>query len=157
IGDVRTLDFTGARTDDLAASFRFSQVSDAGAVPVKLASGDAYRLATRLTPPPPTDKLATARVVKMEFAAPELTKSIKDAADAHTKGVEQPYDQAKKLESWLQSGYYSDGGLGSKIAPGHNLRRLDNLLTASQLVGNGEQYAAAMAVMAEHLNLPARV
>jgi hypothetical protein len=66
-------------------------------------------------------------------------------------------------EVFATQGYFSDGGEGvrgttSESAPGHSLARLERFFTEEVgFVGNAEQYAATMAVMARSLGLPARV
>ena len=57
-------------------------------------------------------------------------------------------------------GKYSDGVRKSEqiYHPGHNVQRLsDGFVNAQQMVGNDEQYAAAMALLASEIGVPARV
>jgi hypothetical protein len=76
---------------------------------------------------------------------------------------------AKKLCDNLQTrGYFSNGqegdadagdiSIGSNaVLSGHGLDRINQLLTAQQMRGDDEQYASAMALMAQVEGLPARV
>jgi hypothetical protein len=63
-------------------------------------------------------------------------------------------EQLRALEKGLQEGYYLTG---PKSRPGHSLERISSMLTADMLVGDDEQYAVAMALMARQLGIPARV
>jgi hypothetical protein len=58
-----------------------------------------------------------------------------------------------------QRGRYSDGAFGWEVqfARGQDRVRLDDFLNGPHTVGNDEQYAAAMALVATRLRVPARV
>jgi len=79
-------------------------------------------------------------------------------------GATTPYEQARTLEQlFATQGYFSDGGAevsgtSSESAPGHSLARMERFFSDEVgFIGNAEQYASAMAVMARALGLPARV
>lgn len=68
-----------------------------------------------------------------------------------------PIEIARTLEQrFAASGWYSDG-LSDQTPAGHGADRMTALLEADHMVGNAEQYASAMALMARSLGLPARV
>jgi hypothetical protein len=57
-----------------------------------------------------------------------------------------------------EHGAYSDGGPGeTEYLPGHSLGRLTAFFNAPRPVGDDEQYAAAFALVANDLGMPARV
>ena len=56
----------------------------------------------------------------------------------------------------IRDSYYSDGSTSASPA-GHTSARIASLLTQPALVGDEEQYAVTMALMARELGLPARV
>ncbi|MCL2090643.1 MAG: transglutaminase-like domain-containing protein [Micrococcales bacterium] len=70
-----------------------------------------------------------------------------------------PVGQARALASWLsENGYFSHGLDGEHPSlPGHGAARMSRLLDAPPMVGDGEQYASALALMARSMNLRARV
>lgn len=157
-GVTRAVTFTGPRRDDLAESFRFNSVSETAAMPIRLAPGDGYEIDTVLAVDPAPGALAGRPVVNLRTPfIPELPLGFADVAAKRTAGAVDAYGKARKLEEWLRNGYYSDGGKGTTIAPGHSIRRLSEFVAADQPVGDAEQYAAAMAVLARTLGLPARV
>ena len=68
---------------------------------------------------------------------------------------------ARSLQAGLADrGWFSHGVAGSADFPslsGHGADRITTLLTGDIMVGDGEQYASAMALMAREMGLPARV
>lgn len=67
------------------------------------------------------------------------------------------YEQLSVIEAKLRDeGFYSDGSDG-KSRSGHNRERLATMFTATQWIGDDEQYATAMALMAHQLGIPVRV
>jgi hypothetical protein len=58
-----------------------------------------------------------------------------------------------------ERGRYSDGAFGWEVqfARGQDQARLDDFMNGPHMVGNDEQYAAAMALVATRLRVPARV
>lgn len=68
-----------------------------------------------------------------------------------------PYEQLTAIESKLRTeGYYSDGS-NSRSLSGHTSWRLGTFLAAPSMIGDDEQYATTMALMALRLGIPARV
>lgn len=65
---------------------------------------------------------------------------------------------AATLEQEFRRGFYSDGKAGQAPSnAGHGVRRLTDLITPEDMIGNDEQYASAMAVAAQAAGLSARV
>ncbi|WEV47109.1 transglutaminase domain-containing protein [Bifidobacterium sp. ESL0690] len=80
--------------------------------------------------------------------APALTgKQASDGATAATLAT------ALKTKGWFSHGLAGD----YPSLPGHGNFRIDSMLGGTAMVGDSEQYASAMAMMARELNLPARV
>ena len=73
-------------------------------------------------------------------------------AAAATAGSSFPYEQAVRLADWLRRSYRFD----PTALPGHTYRQLEFFLTSGKR-GTSEQFAAAFAVLARTLGLPARV
>lgn len=107
-GQVTSVQFTGARRTELADSFRFDRTTDAGAVPVKLQSGDTYRVRTRLIADPAPSELSGRAPARLAAApTPDLSDEVKTAALKHTEGAADAGGKSKKLEEWLRNGLYS--------------------------------------------------
>jgi transglutaminase-like putative cysteine protease len=159
IGDVRAIEFRGPRAEELRRSFRFNRQAEAGAAPLLLQAGDGYRLTSVLTRSPDEAALKAAQV-DARFAVPppaDLPSVLEKKARELVNPTDPPYVQAKALESWFRDGYYSDGGAGTGIAPGHSVSRIIDFLKLPKPVGNAEQYAASMGVLGRILGLPTRV
>lgn len=69
-----------------------------------------------------------------------------------------PMAQLTAMQQRFRQGYYSDGLVGQAASlPGHGAARISTLLSGRTMVGDDEQYAVAMALMADQLGYPARV
>jgi transglutaminase-like putative cysteine protease len=171
VGSTRSVHFEGERARQLAASFRYNRATRSAALPDRLGAGDAFTLDAQL-PFPVDEALARTRAplgTDQLPPVPPLPETITRRATALTVDATTAYDKAKALASALHDGtselrtYYSDGGAGSEqtgaaSASGHSLARLIRFLDArGGLVGDAEQYAATMALMARWLGLPAQV
>ena len=76
-------------------------------------------------------------------------------AGGQSKGGEAAQSLADRLR---ESGWFSHGLNGDYPSrAGHGNYRIDQLLAGSAMVGDSEQYASAMALMARSLGLPSRV
>ena len=93
------------------------------------------------------------RVEGTPDAVPLLAEEIAGTATT-------PLEIARKLESALADNGWFSHGVSETDYPslsGHGADRIITLLTGSLMVGDDEQYASAMALMARHMGLPARV
>jgi hypothetical protein len=90
-----------------------------------------------------------------------IPSAVKTFADAHGQVSGGPLARVAALARYLKAnGRYSDGGNGlAEDTAGHSEGRLTTFLESStrQIVGDGEQYAATMALLANYVGVPARV
>ncbi len=84
---------------------------------------------------------------------------IQAFASAHAGGAGSPIARVLTLAAYLKdNGRYSDGGgTQASVAAGHSSGRLTAFLESAQIIGDDEQYAAAMALLANAVGVPARV
>jgi len=72
-----------------------------------------------------------------------------------------PIEQLRAIESAMSDAYLSHGstsaGSNAPSLAGHGADRMNVFLTSKYMVGDGEQYASAFALMARSLGFPARV
>ena len=81
---------------------------------------------------------------------------VKNATD-WTQGATSAYEQLSMIEQKLRTeGFYSDGS-DNRSRAGHTAERLAYMFNQEQWVGDDEQYAASMALMATQLGIPTRV
>jgi hypothetical protein len=78
-----------------------------------------------------------------------------------TDRVDGQWEKVAAVAKALQDGAYTDGGTPGDyqnvFLPGHSLLRMSQFMKSTQLAGNDEQYAAAYALVANRLGVPARV
>lgn len=88
-----------------------------------------------------------------------IPESLTSLATATTSGQKPTGQTAQMLATVLhEHGWLSHGAQGEYPSPpGHSSYRLDAMMSADLMVGDDEQYASAMALMARQVGLPARV
>lgn len=156
-GDLRGVDFTGVGKLDQRGTLYYNSDTGTALVTSGLTDGAAYTV--QEVPPATFSDAQLAQWGPRDVSLPP-SRGVPDAigklaaeytADAHT-----PIEQLRALEKHLQQGYYSNGQDGNSLS-GHSEARISSMLSSPQLVGDDEQYAVAMALMARQLGLPARV
>ncbi|MFK3576385.1 DUF3488 and transglutaminase-like domain-containing protein [Bifidobacterium thermacidophilum] len=116
---------------------------------------------TGIIPRMPTDKEIVNAAIslisqpKAEDVPDSVDKLANATADGQASGGEAAQSIAKQLK---ESGWFSHGLDGDyPSSAGHGNYRIDQLLAGSAMVGDSEQYASAMALMARSLGMPSRV
>lgn len=143
------------RRDDL----RYNVETQTALLPTWLKRGDNYWFAARI----PDDSLTADMGVGPDLD-PEvyersafLDETAQGFLAQHADPISALLAAAKQLR---RKGRYSDGARGWEVrfTDGHDVERLGQLfLFAPQIVGNDEQYAAALALLATRMRIPARV
>ena len=154
-----------------ASGVRFEHAGDAdafyyntGTHSAIYSSGTAAGLTyteTGIMPVVPTDdqigkaKASSVSQPQAQDVPDSVEKFATAVAGGQSKGGEAALALANKLK---ESGWFSHGLTGDyPSSPGHGNYRLDQLLAGTAMVGDSEQYASAMALMARSLGLPSRV
>lgn len=161
-GWFERIEFSGERGDELAEAFRYNVVTGTGAVTAGLRAGDRFTATVTLPPEPPADW-------QQSSAAPVPQPPVEQVPDAvGERAVEFSGDQttdgqrvATIAEYLNANGKFSHGDerQGEARSPaGHSASRVALLLEQTdRMVGDAEQYAATMALMARDRGVPARV
>lgn len=154
-----------------ASSVKFAESSDADSFyyntdtmsaiyPSRTSEGLTYT-ETGIMPNVPTDKeiaKADASSISQPKAddVPDCVDKLAAAiAGGQSKGGETAQALADKLK---ETGWFSHGLAGDYPSnAGHGNYRINQLLAGNAMVGDSEQYASAMALMARSLGLPSRV
>jgi hypothetical protein len=155
-GLVSRVDFAGPRAPELTASLHYHRDLSAGIVTARLREGDTYTVTTRLVEPVlPEDAQPYGRPDLSAGAHALLSPKVAE----WTTGATDLPGRLAAVADWLRThGAYTDGGEGeSHFLPGHGIGRLTTFLQDPQPAGNDEQYAAAYALAANYLGIPARV
>jgi hypothetical protein len=145
-----------------AGGLYFNPLTDTAISTAGIASGDEY--AVRVVEPkrPDDAQLARAQFAPVTLPAVDGVPQVLQAKAGDILGDSQtPLERVRTLESYFQKfGAFSNGLIAEGQVPslsGHGAGRLRAMLTAKQMVGDDEQYAVTMALMARQLGIPARV
>ncbi|MFC7361898.1 DUF3488 and transglutaminase-like domain-containing protein [Nocardioides astragali] len=159
VGALQSMTFETSDARAKAEVFRYNLATSTAVVPSGLQPGDRYSF----TAVQPDDVLTPETVGSAETASlPPGAAFIQGPAEKWTeKAGTDPMDRVLAAAEHLKSeGRYSDGiGRTERIyVGGHSVWRLsDEFVNAPQIVGNDEQYAATMALIANEIGVPARV
>lgn len=173
VGVTTGVVFASDRATELSEDLRYNVATGTAAVPDGTEPGDRYRLAA-IVPDEHRD---------LEDGHPDPNVSVPDVTvppEVRARAVElggrpgdSPLARARAIERWLRSAddvdsetdraYFSDGYQDERSdaplsLPGHGVDRMREMLDDSGFViGDEEQFASAMALMARALGLPSRV
>ncbi|MDF2443660.1 MAG: hypothetical protein JWR01_1863 [Subtercola sp.] len=161
-GSVDAVTFTGAddRAKDLSDSLHYNAATGVSLSTVGLSKGDTYSMDVSIPVIPSDDALKTDSIAGVTM--PKVS-GVADAVSAlgsnYAGDASDPLSQIRNLATSLsQNGFFSHGLEGeSPSRAGHGEERLSAMLSAPQMVGDDEQYAVMMALMARELGYPARV
>lgn len=147
---------------EAAGGLRYNDATGAAVLTGGVHRGLRYGVDVVVPRVPSTDEIGSAP--GSDIAQPDLTgepdaAAITAADVARDAGT--PVQIAEALSTWLkEKGYFSHGIVDAgdyASLSGHGADRITSLLAGDIMVGDGEQYAAAMALMARAMGLPARV
>ncbi|AZS42668.1 hypothetical protein BWL13_00203 [Microbacterium oleivorans] len=160
VGSARDITFAGDRATDLRRGAHFNDATGTAVVTSGVQSGDAYTIDTIVPIVPEDEQLADTPFAPLKMPKQSgIPQSLSELASNATEDAETPVDQARALQSYLQTeGYFSHGLADDVYSPsGHGAARITTLVSNEQMVGDDEQYAVTMALMAIQLGMPARV
>lgn len=165
-GAFESISFVGDRAPDLADAFYYNVTTGTAAVLGGLRSGDGYRIDAVLPDQPSPAEISrftpgSAQVARLAEIPEELALYLEE----RVRTLTDPGERLAAMLDALQTDGYISHGLGGQIAgvdeppsrSGHGADRIAELVTASQMIGDAEQYAVAAALMARQLGFPARV
>ncbi len=160
VGAVRTIAFDGDRADDLRRSAYYNEGTETAVVTQQLGAGDAYTLETVVPGSPSDDALADDDFAPVSL--PDQHGVPQDFAEIASEAVAEattPVEQVRALQTMLAEGGFFSHGLEGEVLSraGHGAERISTLLGSDQMVGDDEQYATAMALLAREIGIPARV
>ncbi|WP_416955981.1 transglutaminase-like domain-containing protein [Nocardioides sp. T5] len=159
VGALRSMAFETGDARAKAEVFRYNLATSTAVVPTGMQPGDRYSF----TAVAPDDELTDETVGSADLTPlPAGAAFIQGPAEKWSEEAgTDPMDRVLAAAEHLRSeGKYSDGiGRTERIyVAGHSAWRLsDEFVNAPQIVGNDEQYAATMALIANDIGVPARV
>lgn len=159
VGELRSITFGGPRATGLTDSFRYAARSRTGVLPGGTRSGDTWQQTGVVAIPPDASAVSVDRLAVGDFpGTAALPEVLRAAAAEITDRIASPGDQLTALQDALVGGYYSQGLSDQLRSPsGHGLNRMVDMVSSTTMVGDEEQYATLMALLARSLGIPARV
>lgn len=158
-GSLQGFDFLGEGGDAAMEDLRYDPATQTAVTTGEVAPGHHYVLDTVLAEAPVTRDLEPSDALDPDLY--ESAAFLDTAVESWSAGAASPVDAVLRVAEQLkQAGRYSDGALAGEgmYAGGHSQLRLGReFVLGTPTVGNDEQYAAAMALMANRLGVPARV
>ena len=162
VGQTTEITFAGDDRNSARSAFRFNDATGTAVLSTGLVAGQSYTLQGIVPVVPSDEEIGSAKpgdvVVPAPRGVPDIvaTRSSEVTASATSAAL-----VARALEVYLHdTGFFSHGIEASGDYPslsGHGASRITELLGGELMVGDAEQYASAMALMAGQQGLPARV
>jgi len=158
--ELGSITFEGVGASALTGNFYYSRTADTGAVMGGLQAGDTYAVRGVAHPLMSVADIRNLTPGAAEVPAPSVVPDGIDAfATSNAQGTTVPGQRLSNvLAALLADGYVSNGGPGETASrSGHGAERITQLFTQTPMVGDGEQYAVAAALLANQVGFPARV
>ncbi|WP_022886511.1 transglutaminaseTgpA domain-containing protein [Glaciibacter superstes] len=161
VGYPTTIEFDDKASQEQAESLRYNAGTGTAVLTGGVKDGYSYTVDAELQRSFKDEDLADVPVADIAMPPVENIPDVVVAKGVELVGdAESPIDQLRAIEQGLKTQGFLSHGLASDGVPsraGHGADRIDELFTRSQMVGDQEQYAAAMALMARNMGFPARV
>ena len=162
-GALTGITWTGTRAAQLLDDTYYDALTRTALTTGGLQSGDSYRLDTDLVKQP-TEAQLKAGTILTDTQLPPIDDHVMptSAAAKATQFMGDATDPVKRLfalrDGLVASGVFSSGLENQAPSrPGHSAERIDTLLAGDSMVGDDEQFAVALALMARQAGIPARV
>ena len=158
-GQMQSVAFTGDRATSLQESLYYSEPLESAITTQGLTQGDRYTTTIVDTPTWTDAQLSDKALTTLTM--PETSNVPESAGTRLSEFIGDASTPAEKIRTMAQTfssqGFYSDGS--DKLSlPSHSTSRLTTFLDPKKpMIGDDEQYAVAMALMARQAGYPARV
>ncbi|MUK03624.1 hypothetical protein GM708_18050 [Vibrio cholerae] len=159
-GEMEGVELGGPRAQELGRSLYYNDDARTALSTVGVQPGDTYEVNAVFPETFSEEQLAQYGFADLTLPRVQNDPPVVAAkAGEYIGAVSEPIERARRLEQVLSAqGFFSNGKEDeAKSLPGHGAARMLALLDADQMVGDDEQYAVAMALMARKVNIPARV
>ncbi|WP_157001361.1 transglutaminaseTgpA domain-containing protein [Agromyces laixinhei] len=161
VGYPTRLTFENSASADNAGDLRYNSATGTAVLTSGASEGYRYSIDSTLQKGVDDDDLIETPTAQVDLAPVENTPDVVVAKAQEFAGTaETPIEQLRAIETALKTQGFLSHGLASDAVPsraGHGADRMIELFTRSQMIGDEEQYASAMALMARHLGYPSRV
>ena len=149
---------TGTREQDILDGLYLNPITGTAMTTSGLRRGDTYNVGGTLAIVPGDDELANAEFAKILLpntgsVPPELFLLAQSLVTPDQK----PIDKVRAIQAYLQQHGQVYNGDTAHFPSGHSGSMLARFVTTGQFVGDDEQFATTMAIMALTAGIPARV
>lgn len=161
VGQASRIVFHGPDGTRLSTGLRYNPATGTAAEPGGLQPGDSYQVDAVEPATPPAAELLSAGPGDASASVATVPSALQSRAGEWAGAASSPWSKLTNVELQMLKGFYSDGAKPPVLA-GHSAGRLTDFvqgdsLVGANLVGDDEQYAATLALMADSLGVPARV
>jgi len=162
VGYAERFTFDGPEAVDLTDDLRYNDATGTAVLTSRVPAGTRWTADVVVPAVPDDAEIGAATAGAVSLPEPrDVPDAVSLFAGQIAGSATSPMFIARSLEAGLADrGWFSHGLTGSGDYPslsGHGADRLTTLLGGDLMVGDGEQYASAMALMAREMGLPARV
>ncbi|EYR64241.1 transglutaminase [Actinotalea ferrariae CF5-4] len=162
VGYAERIEVTGPDALELASTLRYNDATGTAVLTDGVPDGTRFTAQVVVPPALAAEELGAAGVGAVRLPEPRaVPEGVPLLAGEIAGTASTPALVAEALAAGLRErGWFSHGLVESGDHPslsGHGADRLTTLLTGDLMVGDGEQYASAMALMAREMGLPSRV
>ncbi|MDE0545146.1 transglutaminase family protein [Microbacterium sp. C7(2022)] len=160
VGAVTQIGFAGESADDLRRAAHYNAATQTAVLTSGVQPGAEYDLDVVIPETPNDTALADTPFAPVRMPAQEgVPQDFVEIASQAVADAETPIEQVRALQQSLsERGFFSHGLEGEPLSrAGHGAERITTLLGSEQMVGDDEQYAVAMALLANSIGIPARV
>ncbi|MFE7505263.1 transglutaminaseTgpA domain-containing protein [Promicromonospora sp. NPDC057488] len=162
IGKLTGIEWTGANAEAQTDGTYYNRDTLTALTTAGLRKGDTYRLNVLMPETPDEDVLKKAEISDADLPETEPTAMPAGLPAKATQFTGEETDPATKLfyiRDALQASGVLSSGLDGEVPsrPGHSAERIDTLVEEEKMVGDDEQFAVALALMARQAGIPARV
>jgi hypothetical protein len=159
-GQLSDIEFTGDRAEELRRGTYVNTETGTAVATPKLTKGDQYTVDAVMPPAYSDEQLAEVGFGTVAMPKPSnVPEELTSLAAETVSGAETAIEQVRALETFLSEGGFFSHGLEGEVLSraGHTAERISTLIGGDQMIGDDEQYAVAMALLAGEVGIPTRV
>lgn len=163
VGSLTGVSWKGADAEAQTEGTYYNSETHTAITTAGIRPGDKYTLNTRVVEEPSEETLKKSKI-DLDVELPEtddgaLPVELPLKATQFTGAETDPATKLFQIRDGLQADGALSSGLENEPAsrPGHSAERLNTLLAEEKMVGDDEQFAVALALIARQAGIPARV
>ncbi|WP_125773479.1 transglutaminase-like domain-containing protein [Antribacter gilvus] len=162
VGDLTGVTWQGERAEDQQDTTYYNATTETAITTARVRQGDTYVLQTLVTADPGEDQLKAGRIAEAKLPDTDkqsLPSTVPGKAAQFTGEATDPVIKLYLLRDALQASGVLSHGLDTQppSRPGHAAERIDTLVGDDKMIGDDEQFAVALALMARQAGIEARV